>query len=262
MRFIYVVNGKSIALQERIDSAIEDNKVPLSLFRASILNAIRKIHDGKYTLVEYNKLEKAIKSSYPKYLEKAKKAKKLINYGDMCLGLIKDYLENPTEQKLQGLLNGTGYLPAEKIVNLRMLITLLKRRIFDCDTITNIQKLIGKLNSLSGDIKGNKNYLNPNPINSDPFYNNAISYELLSKHKTIMTPKQISGLIYNHGIKTLVDLGFSVKCCELRPGGKHYVYLLKYKKLLIRCNVQNKQYVEDNENDRTQNDRNQYSKTS
>ena len=109
MKYAYVVNGKSVALSEKIEKCIAEQNIPLSLFRATLLNAIRKIRDGHPHLVNFEELQDAVLISLPKYKGKVIKMTKLVNHAEETLSKIRNALNSPTQENLDALLNNINY---------------------------------------------------------------------------------------------------------------------------------------------------------
>lgn len=237
MKIEYVVNGKSIALNDKIQKAIDNRSIPLSLFRATLLNAVRKILNGREKEVDYDALADAVVKSIDQFKSRVRRLSKLVRYSNECLMKIKNALENRTEDNLELLRSTVGYIPAENIRNYRFLMTVLKRRIFDLDEINELEKIVGGLNSIYGSLASTEKHFVPG--NKDqfptPLGECKIPFDLLIKHNCERLSKQMLSLLCKNGKQTLTDLGFNLRSREMTVDGKYYVYHFTFKNITIPC---------------------------
>lgn len=228
MNHAYVINCKSVALEEKIQRGIANNKIPSSLFRATLLNAIRKIRDGNASLVNYTALENAVHASLTNYNEPGR----LRGYAKRTLRKIKAALENDSQANLDALLVHTGFIPACSIRNFKMLSVLLQRRIYDVEFITKIESMVGSLNSAKGELREGqyclRHYSNNGTI---PKEMKQISTKLFLRHRLNQVPAILSKIINEYGKKTLEKLGFSVERIDQLATDKYYVYYATYSNL-------------------------------
>lgn len=251
MKYAYVVNGKSVALSEKIEKAIAEQNIPLSLFRATLLNAIRKIRDGHPHLVNFEALQDAVLISLPKYRGKVTKMTKLTGHADVTLRKIKRALVDPSQENMDALLKNTGFIPACSIKNFKMLSVLLKRRIYDIDFISDIETTMGSLNSLKGTIPDKhfclRHYSNKGTVPEGMY---PISSKQSTRHNLRKIPAVFARIIYESGKTTLLDLGFDVERSIELSNDKYYVYYVTYQNITIPCPVTIKGNKKHDKNDR------------
>lgn len=237
MKIEYIVNGKSIALNDKIEKAILNGSIPLSLFRATLLNAVRKILNGREKDIDYTALSNAIIKSIDQFKSRVRRLSKLVRYANDCLMKIKNALENRTEENLGLLRTTTGYLPAKSIKNYRFLMTVLKRRIFDLQEINELERIVGGLNSIHGSLPNEQRHFVPG--NKDQFPTpqgeRKIPLGLLRRHNSERLSKQMLSLLCKNGKQTLTDLGFDLRSREMTEDGKYYVYHFTFKNITIPC---------------------------
>lgn len=234
-----IVNLKSIALNDKIKTCIDDRELPLSLFRASAINVARILFEGKAAPIEeleetFNKSIALFKQQTDRYI----KINELRKFARVSIKRLLDYQEIPSTKHERLLKADIGFVNVSKIPNYKLMRSMVSRKIFDFDELNAIEDTIQKLHKLIADT--DKEPVILSPLKNDVHVldvDRRVNVSIWREHGLETIQRDLCKWITRYGMYTVKLMGFEMSGYSIADESEYYECVLTFKNLKIPLRV-------------------------